>query len=199
VLGEAEAAKSAGPSARNPRRTTMTAGTADGRRATAGLSTFNLLLGDHDWLVLELLVSRRHSFLNAAQHVRSKQANPVGLEAVEVDLGASHRSNREHGIRAIKDLERRWRHEPLATAAESQRVAFGFLFAFKLLSASYAALLLHERNTGPDIALALPDEELAAVLARMEGQCRPESFIARPRRRLGRWSFQLLETRPTDR
>jgi hypothetical protein len=76
--------------------------------------------------------------------------------------------------------------------------AAGFRLARKLLTPSFAGLLLHGRTDGPDIALALPGESLTVVLERMEdSRCRRESLIAQPRSRFGVHTFQLLRTHAT--
>jgi hypothetical protein len=165
---------------------------------------FNLLVGRHDWLILDLLVSPNRVTLRTAQQVHWTAPAPVVIASTEARSGfpapgGSRKRDRRGGLDAINDLELRWRAEsPIADPGESELVTAAFRLARKLFAPSVAGLLLDGRTDGPDIALALAHEDMDSILARMEGRCRPESIIARPRVRLGIHSFQFLRTRPID-
>ncbi|MEU4219978.1 hypothetical protein [Actinoplanes sp. NPDC026623] len=156
---------------------------------------FNLLIGRHHWLVLDVLVSANAVVLRTIQHIRWTDADPVVVSSESPQRGGRGRARRRRDIEMINQFERDW--PPTTDADDVALRDAAFRLARKLLTPSFTELLLSGRSIGPDVAIALPGEEIASVLQRMQGRCRPESLIARPRSYLGIRSFQLLRTRPT--
>jgi hypothetical protein len=159
--------------------------------------TFNLLVGRYDWLLVDLELAGNRVGLISVARVRWTDGDPVVLGSRTRVRGGSGRAvRRRRAIEAINELEREWAGD--VGSDDGALRAAGFRLARKLLTPSFAGLLLHGRTDGPDIALALPGESLTVVLERMEdSRCRRESLIAQPRSRFGVHTFQLLRTHAT--
>jgi hypothetical protein len=177
-------------------------------RKTLQRFTFNLLVGRHDWLVLEVFVSPRRVSLQTAQQVRWTGPYPSVLASEQVSDEEPDRKRktrrlraRRPGLDAIERLEQRWDQRlPMPPSPhETQLRGAGFLLARRLFRPALAAVLLNGRRTGPDVALALSSESITTIVERMEGRCRPESLIAQLTTHFGGRSFRLMRTVPKQR